>query len=195
MRPVQTITVLGAGALGRQIAYLAARASYRTILDDISGQIIERALDEISEMAEAEVRSGRLDSAEVEALLGHIEPEKALDHAAAEADFIIEAVPEDLETKIEVYTLIDRAAPPHCVFAGATSAWSVAEVASLTYRAPQVLGMRFAEPVLAARLLGLVKGPETSADAVAVAAQVGLRLGKEVVVVQESRVLVTDRSR
>lgn len=177
---IETITVLGAGTMGREIASLAALAGYRTILEDISGQVIDLALDEIRRTAGDKA-------------LARIEPERALDRAAAEADFLIEAVPDDMETKIEVYTIADRAAGPDCLFASTSSSLSITEIASLTYRPAQVLGMHFAIPASKAKLLELVAGLETSAETVAAAEQVGVRLGKQVVRVKESPGFITER--
>ena len=177
MTSIRTITVAGAGAKGREVAAAAARAGYRTILEDISGQVIDLALDEIRRLAGEEA-------------LARIEPERALDRAAAEADLVIEAVPDDMETKIEVYTLLDRAAGPHCIFASATSSLSITEIASLTYRPSQVLGMHFPSNT---KLLELVWGLETSHQTLAAAEQVGLRLGREVVRVKESPGLIAGR--
>lgn len=182
---IQTITVLGAGGAGRAVAYLSARAGYHTILEDLSGQVSGAALEEIRAAAEEELQAGRLVPADAAVLVARVEPEKVLERAAAQADLIIEAAPDDLETKAEVYTLIDRAAAPRCVFAS-TSPLPIAEIASLTFRAPQVVGMHFAGPPRQAKLVELVQGIETSRAAVVAVEQVARRMGKEVVLVKES---------
>ena len=190
---IQTITVLGAGSTGRGVAYLAAQAGYRTILEDISGQAIDLVLAQIGQMATQQVQAGHVDAQEAEAILRRIEPERALENAAAEADLILEAVSEDMETKIEVWTIVDRASGPHCLFASTTSSFSITEMAAVTYRAPQFLGMHFAHPVLEASLLELVRGLETSEETLAAAEQVGLGMGKTVVRVKESPGFITGR--
>lgn len=184
--PIRTITVVGAGATGRGAAYLAAQAGYRTVLEDISGQMIDLALDDIRKTAEEAVQAGRLTPGDARVLLGRIEPERELHRAAAEADLVIEAAIDDMDTKVEVYTILDRAAAPRCLFASTTSSMSISEIASVTYRAPQVLGMHFPDPVVGTKLLELVKGLETSEAALDAARQVGLRMGREVVVVKEA---------
>jgi len=165
---------VGAGAAGRSIAYLAARAGYRTILEDLSGRLIAAAVEEIRANALAEGQ-------EVRALLARVEPETVIHAAAGQADLIIEAAPDDFETKTEVYTLLDRAAPPHCVFAATTSEVPISEIASLTYRAPQVVAMRFADPIVHAKRLEILGGAETSEETLEAARQVGIRMGKLVV--------------
>jgi 3-hydroxybutyryl-CoA dehydrogenase len=186
---IETIAIVGAGPIGRQAACLGALAGYRTILEDLSGQMLEAALDEIRRAVLGVCPSGP----DSEAVLARIEPEKALDRAAAEAGLVIEAGPDDLETKIEVYAILDRAAPPQCVFASTAASLSVSEIASLTFRPQQVLGMRFATPATASKLLELVRGLETSTETLRIAEQVGLRMGREVVLVRDSPGLITDR--
>ena len=140
-RPIATITVVGAGPLGRELAGRAIQAGYRTLLEDLSGEWRRRFGDD-------------------PALTG-VEWERDLVRAASQADLILEAAPDDFETKFEVYTLLDRAAAPSCLFASTSPAWPVAEIASFTYRAPLVVGVWSGK---------LVRGPETSdlaAEAVA----------------------------
>ncbi len=171
--------------MGRSIAYLAAKAAYRTILEDLSGQLIGAAVGEIRATAQREAQDGLLSPTGVAVLLARVEPESVIYEAAGRADLIIEAAPDDLETKTEVYTLIDRAAPPRCIFAATTSAMPISEIASMTYRMPQVLAMLFSDPIVPAQRLEILKSAGTSEESVEAARQVGIRMGKQVVVVEE----------
>ncbi len=173
---LRTIVVLGAGAEARSIAYLAAKAGYRTILEDLSGQMAGAAMEEIRARAQEE---------RAEDLLERLETGTAIDEAAGRAELIIEAAPDDFETKTEIYTLIDRASPPGCIFAATTSMVPISEIAALTYRAPQVLAMRFSDPIVEAKRLEIVRCPETSDETVQAAGEVGRRMGKQVVVLRE----------
>ena len=103
-----------------------------------------------------------------------------------DADLVLEAVPEDLDTKIEVFTQLDQAAPPHTILASTSSSLSITEMASVTYRASQFLGMHFSHPAHRTRLLELVRGLETSEQTLDAAEAVGQRMGKETVWVRES---------
>ena len=190
---VKTIAVIGAGLMGRGIALVAAVAGYRTVLEDISGQMLEQALAEIGANLEEAVARGKMTRAEADAALAHIRPETVIHHSVREADLVIEAVPEDLESKIEVFTQLDQAAPPHTIFASNTSALSITEIASVTYRPQQFLGMHFFNPVHKMKLLELVQGLETSAETLDVAEAVGRRMGKETVRVRESPGFITSR--
>jgi len=162
----QAITVVGAGPLGRRIACLTAGAGYRTILLDLTGRLLDRAMTEI-----------RL--ATGPGVLSRIEPERSLDRAATEADFLLETAPDDLETKVEVYTLMDRLARPHCIFAATSRSIPIAEIAALTYRPGRVLGM-----ILEDRF-ELVRGPATSEETWSLAVQLARNVDKAKMAKQE----------
>ena len=99
---------------------------------------------------------------------------------------MIEAVPEEMESKIEIFTLLDKLCRPGTILASNTSSLSVTEIASVTYRAPKCVGMHFFNPVHKMKLLEIVRALETDDETIAAAAEVGTRMGKEVVVIKES---------
>jgi 3-hydroxybutyryl-CoA dehydrogenase len=98
---------------------------------------------------------------------------------------VIEAVPEEMESKIEIFILLDKICRPATILAANTSALSVAEIASVTYRASRVLGMRFADPVHEMAQLEIVRAPATDEKTVAACREVGRRMGKQVVVIDD----------
>jgi len=106
---------------------------------------------------------------------------------------VIEAVPEDMKIKFDTYTRLDRACPAHTLFASNTSSLSITEMAAVTKRAPNFLGMHFFNPVHKMKLLEIVTGLETSPGAVETASAVGRQMGKEVVVIKESPGMITSR--
>ena len=178
---VKTITVVGAGVMGRGLALAASAAGYHTVLEDISGQMLKAALADIYAYVNEEVEAGRMSGAAAEAALARIRPETVIHLSVREADLVLEAVPEDLDTKIEVFTQLDQAAPPHTILASTSSSLSITEMASVTYRATQFLGMHFSHPAHRTRLLELVRGLETSEETLEAAEAVGQRMGKETV--------------
>ncbi len=190
---VKTIAVVGAGQMGRGIALAAAAGGYQTVLEDISGQMVEKALAEIRATLDEAIARGKTTRAEADGALARLRPETMIHAAVREADLIIEAVPEDIETKIEVFTQLDPAAPPHTIFASNTSSLSITEMASVTYRPKQFLGMHFFNPVHKMKLLELVRGLETSPETMDTAEAVGRRMGKEPVRVRESPGFITSR--
>jgi len=189
----KTIAVLGAGIMGRGIAYASAVGGFRTILQDLEGAALEKAVDDISASLEKGVALGKVDGATATAAHKRLTITRELQQAACEADLVIEAVPESMTLKVEIFATLDRVAPRHALLASNTSSLSITEMAAVTDRAPQVLGMHFFNPVPRMRLLEVVRGLETSDAAIAAACEVGVAMGKECVVVRESPGFVTSR--
>jgi 3-hydroxybutyryl-CoA dehydrogenase len=190
---VHTITVLGAGIMGRGIAYASAWGGYRTVLQDLSQEALDRATSEITALFEKGVATGRLAEADAVAARKRISTARALEESAREADLVIEAVPESIDLKVQIFTALDRATRPGAVLASNTSSLSITEMAAVTKRPQHVLGMHFFNPVHRMKLLEVVRGLETGDDAVATALMVGEKMGKEGVVVRESPGFVTSR--
>ena len=192
-RAIRNITVVGAGLMGRGIALASAAGGYPTVLEDISGQMLDKALAEIRGILDEGVARGKTARADADAALARLRPETVLHAAVRDADLIIEAVPEDMDTKVEVYTQLDSAAPPHTIFASNTSSLSITEMAAVTYRPHQFLGMHFFNPVHKMKLLELVRALETTDEAMAAAEEVGRRMGKQTVRVREAPGFITSR--
>jgi 3-hydroxybutyryl-CoA dehydrogenase len=190
---VQTIAVLGAGIMGRGVAYAAALGGYRTLLQDADAAILEKGLGEVSALLEKGVATGKVAGADAVAAQKRLAAARSAEEAARGADLVIEAVPERIELKVELFAALDRLAPAHAVLATNTSSLSVTEMASATRRPAQVVGMHFFNPVHRMRLLEVVRALETSSETVAAAVAVGERMGKECVVVRESPGFVTSR--
>ncbi|TMQ47860.1 MAG: 3-hydroxyacyl-CoA dehydrogenase [Candidatus Eisenbacteria bacterium] len=189
----KTIAVLGAGIMGRGIAYAAAVGGFRTILQDVESAMLEKAVGEISATLEKGVALGKVDGAQAAAAHKCLTTTRELAEAARAADLAIEAVPEKMALKVEIFGSLDRIAPRHALLASNTSSLSITEMAAATGRAPQVLGMHFFNPVPRMKLLEVVRGLETSDAAIAAACDVGAAMGKECVVVRESPGFVTSR--
>lgn len=190
---VKTIAVIGAGTLGRGIAQAAALAGYRTILEDLLPSSLRRAESEIRAELEHEFEQGTLSEAERTAALKRLQYADGIDEAVAEADVVIEAVPEELDSKLEIFTTLDKMAPPRTVIASVTFSLSLTELAGMTYRARRCVGMRFLHPVSSMKLLEVTRALETDEESVAVAVSVARRLGKEPIVVRESAGSITAR--
>jgi 3-hydroxybutyryl-CoA dehydrogenase len=190
---VRTIAVVGAGTMGRGIAHVAALGGYRTILEDLLPNALRRAEGEIRAGLDQAVTLGKVSADNAHAALARLEYAGSIEQAAREADLVIEAVPEELESKIEIFTLLDKVCRPGTILASNTSSLSITEIASLTYRAKQCVGMHFFNPVHKMKLLEVVRALETDDDTLATAAEVGRRMGKEVVVIKESPGFITSR--
>src|ERR1700740_568821 len=190
---VKTIGVIGAGTMGRGIAYAAALGGYRTILEDVMPETLAKGLEWIRQSLEEGVQRGKVEAAARDAALASIETSSSVENVCREADFLIEAVPEEMELKLELFTLFDKFAKPKAILASNTSSLSVAEMAEMTYRPELCVGMHFFNPVPKMRLIEVVKAPKTSEETIAVCREVGGRMGKEVVVVRESPGFITTR--
>jgi 3-hydroxybutyryl-CoA dehydrogenase len=190
---VKTIAVIGAGTMGRGIAHAAALGGYRTILEDLLPNALRRAETEIRANLDKAVKLNKVTAADADAAFRRLEYAGSVEEAAREADLVIEAVPEEMESKIEIFTLLDKICRPTTILASNTSSLSVTEIASVTYRARKCVGMHFFNPVHKMKLLEVVRALETDEETLATAVDVGKRMGKEVVVIKESPGFITSR--
>jgi 3-hydroxybutyryl-CoA dehydrogenase len=183
---VGTIAVIGAGRVGRGIAQVAALGGYRTILEDLLPNALRRAESEIRDSLDQVVDSSRVSFEAARIAFSRLEFAGSVEEAARLADLVIEAVPEELESKIEMFTLLDKICRPGTILASHLSSLSITEISRVTYRAKNCLGMRFAEPVDREKRLEVIPGQETDDATLAAAVEVGRRMGKDVVVVKDS---------
>ena len=184
MAEIRTIAVIGGGTPGREIAYASVLGGYRTILEDILPASLRNAAAGLREHLARAADVGTVSDSEANAAFSRMEYAATVEQAAREADLVIEAVPDEMESKIEIFTLLDKICRPATILASNTTSLSVTEIASVTYRAPKILGMRFANGS-ASKLLEMVRGRETSDETIAACAEVARRLGREVAVVAD----------
>ena len=140
MGQVKTVAVIGAGTMGRGIAHVAALGGYRTILEDLLPTSLRKAESEIRINLEKAVELGKVSAADAGAAATRLEYAGSVEEAAREADLVIEAVPEEMESKIEIFTLLDKICRPDTILASNTSSFSITEIASVTYRAKKCVG-------------------------------------------------------
>src|SRR5450755_607683 len=193
MADVRTIAVIGAGIMGRGIAHAAALGGYRTILEDILPTTLRKAETEIRTNLDKAVELGKVTPDEAERAFKRLEYAPSVEQAAREADLVIEAVPEEMESKLEIFTLLDKVCRPTTIISSNTSSLSITEISSVTYRAPKCVGMHFFNPVHKMKLLEIVRALETDDETLAAAVDVGKHMGKEVVVIKESPGFITSR--
>lgn len=179
--------------MGRGIAHVAALGGYRTILEDILPASLRKAESEIRANLDKGVELGKLEKSAADAAFSRIQLVGSVEEAAREADLVIEAVPEEMDSKIEIFTLLDKICRPGTILASNTSSLSVTEIASVTYRPRKCVGMHFFNPVHKMKLLEVVRALETDDETIAAATEVGRRMGKEVVVIKESPGFITSR--
>jgi 3-hydroxyacyl-CoA dehydrogenase len=176
-RPIARGAVIGAGTMGGGIAMCFANAGIPVTIVETGRDLLQRGLDRMAGNYRTTVARGGLDAAEMERRMGLISGVTELD-AAGEADVVIEAVFEEMDAKKRVFADLDRLAKPDALLATNTSTLDVDEIARSTARPDHVLGMHFFSPANVMRLLEVVRGAQTSFDALATAIALGRRLGK-----------------
>jgi 3-hydroxybutyryl-CoA dehydrogenase len=190
---VSRIAVLGAGLMGRGIAHAAAASGFETTLIDVLKEALDRALAHIGQDLDEGVSRGKLTAEAASAARGRVCVATDLETSVREADFVIEAVPEDIRLKLDTFARLDRACRPEVVLATNTSALSVTEIASAVRAPGRVVGMHFFNPVPRMKLVEVVRALETSPETLAATEELARRLGKETVVVKDSAGFVTSR--
>ena len=187
VRPaVHAISVIGAGKVGRRIALAAALGGYRTILEDLLPNALRRAGTELRSSLDQAVLAGKISASTADAAFSRVEFAGSVEDAAREADLVIEAGPEEMESKIEIFTLLDKICRPGTILVSNLDSLSITEIARVTYRAKNCLGMRFTDLTENGSRLEIIRGLETDDETVATMAEVGRRMGREVVVVKDT---------
>ncbi len=183
---VSRVAVVGAGTMGRGIAYVAALAKLHVDLIEVQPPVLAAGLDAIANMFDEGVRRGKLAAQDRGAILGRVHGTDNLADGVRQADLLIEAVPENLELKRAVFRSVDEYSPSHAILATNTSSLSVGSIAEATRRPERVVGMHFFNPPHVLKLLEVVRGPRTDDVTIAGAVEVARRMGKEPILVKDS---------
>jgi 3-hydroxybutyryl-CoA dehydrogenase len=190
---VKTIAVIGAGTMGRGIAYAAALGGFHTVLEDVDDSVVAKALSWICDAFEEGVRRGKVTPAERDTALPLISTSRVVQEAIRDADVIIEAVPEELKMKLELFSLFDKFAKPNCIFASNTSSLSISDFTGARRARDRCIGMHFFNPVPKMKLVEIVRTSHTSDETVAICCEVAARMQKETVIVHEAPGFITTR--
>lgn len=187
-KEIKKIAVVGAGAMGAQMAGVFSRVGgYAVNLIDISEDVVKKGLNSIEEGLERFfVAKGKMTEEEKKTITDRINGYTSIKEAGKDVDFVIEAVPEVLRLKQETFKILDENAPQGVILASNTSMLNITEIASATKRPELVIGMHFFNPVALMKLVEVVKGAGTSEEAVAVAVALAQKLGKEPVVCRDT---------
>ena len=155
--------------------------------------MLQQGLAYVRETLEEGIARGKVTPLQKEQALACLGSAGSVEEACREADLVIEAAPEEMELKVDIFCILDKFAKPGAIFASNTSSLSITEIAAVTCRPEKCVGMHFFNPVPKMKLLEIVRALETSEDTLATCREVGRRMGKEVVVVRESPGFVTSR--
>ena len=187
------VVVIGAGTMGHGIAQVSAAAGCTVTLVDTRSELVEHGRTRIAANLAEGVRRGKLTAADREATLARVGTATDIRSAARGADLVIEAVPERMALKREIFTALDEAAAEDALLASNTSSLSISEMQAATRRPQRMLGLHFFNPVHINRLVEIVRGRGTSEDAIARALGFVARIGKEAIVVNDSPGFATSR--
>lgn len=189
---IKTIAVIGAGTMGAGIAQVAAQAGFEVILRDLEDNFVQRGLVGINKNLGRAVDKGRLEKAQAEEIAGRIRGTTNIEDLK-KADFVIEAIAENIAFKKELFEELERVCGKETIFASNTSGLSITEMAASTKRAAKVIGMHFFNPVPVMKLVEVIKGAETSEETLETVMELALKMGKEPVKVSEAPLFVVNR--
>ena len=190
---IARITVLGSGTMGSGIAQVAATYGFKTILNDISDDLLAAALQKIQARLDRAVQRGRITEEERKAALENLSTSVDFDAAVAGADYLIEAVPEKLDIKRDLFDRAQSVAPDHCFLGTNTSTMMISDIAASLQDRSKLIGIHFFNPVPAMRLIEVVMGPDTSEAAYEATLEIARRMKKETVRVKQSPGFATSR--
>jgi 3-hydroxybutyryl-CoA dehydrogenase len=189
---IATIGVVGAGTMGNGIAHVFARSSFAVTLCDVEQKLLDGAIETITKNLGREVVKNKITAADKSAALERITT--TLDRPKlADCDFIVEAATERFEIKAELFRELDRICRPGVILASNTSSISITKLAALTKRPDKVTGMHFFNPVPVMKLVEVIRGLETSDETFQIVRDLGLKLEKTPVEVNDAPGFVSNR--
>ena len=174
---IKKVCVVGAGTMGHQIALQCAVHEYEVHLVDISKEALVKSREKITAVLEGRTSRGKISSDSMQKSLSRISYASDLGKAAAEADFVIEAVSEDAKVKRQVFSQLDRVCPPRTILATNSSSIKCSALADATNRREKVLNMHFLNPVWVRPLVEVMGSINTSKESIQTTVQLGQRIG------------------
>ncbi|WXG43553.1 MAG: 3-hydroxyacyl-CoA dehydrogenase family protein [Promethearchaeati archaeon SRVP18_Atabeyarchaeia-1] len=190
---IKNVTVLGAGLMGSGIAQVCAQAGMNVVMRDISDEFVNKGLKGIKDALEKGVSKGKLKREDADATVSRIKGTTDLAKAVSEATLIIEAIPEDMKLKREVYKEVTKSAKEDAVIASNTSTLSVTEMATNVTHPEKFIGLHFFNPAPIMKLLEIVRGKKTSDETVQFARDFANKVGKTPVVCIDSPGFIANR--
>lgn len=190
---ISTVAVIGAGTMGHGIAQVAAAAGCQVRLFDVRAELVEAGLAKVRANLDAGVARGKVTEAQRAMTLSNLRGEPELQAAVAGAQLVVEAVPEKLELKQELFGKVAAVVGDAAILATNTSSLSVTAIASAVPAPERVVGTHFFNPVHVMKLLELVVGEKTAPGVLEAVKHWGAKLGKDCIVVRDSPGFATSR--
>jgi 3-hydroxybutyryl-CoA dehydrogenase len=189
---IKKMAVLGAGQMGNGITQVAACAGIEVVMIDIQQDFVDRGVATIEKSLAKLVSKERMTQEDADAARSRIST--AIDRSAcADADLVVEAVPEILDLKLSIFSELDGICKPDCILATNTSSISISEIAAATSRPSKVIGMHFMNPVPIMKLVEVINGKETSEDVTATVLSAAEKMGKIPLMCNDSPGFVSNR--
>lgn len=179
------VGIIGCGQMGSGIAQVAAQAGYPVLSHEMSEELFEKGLRNITRLLDRAIEKGKLDSPTKDKILGHISGTTELSDMA-DCDIIIEAVTEDMTTKREIFKELDGICKPETIFASNTSSLPISDLAAVTKRRDKFIGLHFFNPVPVMKLVELVRTIDSSQEAIEAGKAFAESVGKMVVMAKDS---------
>jgi 3-hydroxybutyryl-CoA dehydrogenase len=189
---IQKIAVLGAGQMGNGITQVAACAGFDVTMLDIKQEYVDRGISSIEKSLAKLVSKERMTQQDADAARARIS--SGIDRSVcSDCDLVIEAVPEILSLKIEIFKELDQICKPDCILASNTSSISITEIAAATNRPDKVIGMHFMNPVPIMKLVEIINGKDTSEETNTAVIQASEQMGKTALSCNDSPGFVSNR--
>lgn len=189
---IKTITVVGAGLMGSGIAQVAAQAGYKVNIIDISQEFVDRGVANINKLLQGKVSKGKLSEEGKEQIMARISPGTDL-AMCLEAQMVIEAVPEKMDLKKDMFRKIDSLTSAETILATNTSSLSITEIASVTKKPQNVVGMHFFSPVPVMKLVEIIPALATNTKVMDTVKEVSEKMGKTVVYANNTPGFIVNR--
>ena len=182
---VRRVAVIGAGTMGHGIAELAALAKYDVALYDINDELVQKGYQAIEWSLQKLAEKELIKEDEAKSASGRVKTFTEIPKAVHDADVVVEAAPERMALKREIFHTLDESAPAHAILASNTSSLSISEIAKATHRPGQVAGMHFFNPPVKMALVEVIKGERTSDETLELITQLAEKFGKSPVKVHK----------
>ncbi len=189
----RVVAVIGAGTMGAGIAQVCAQAGWSTRLYDAFSDGLEAGMERIDAFWDKGIARGKTTAEQKSEWAGNLSACPDLAEAVSDADLVIEAVPEILELKQQIFAQLDQLAPSHAILGTNTSGLKISDIAKATKRPDMVIGMHFFNPVPIMKLLELVRHEEVSDSTIEFAQEIGAEMGKSCILVNDVPGFATSR--
>ncbi|MEM3406705.1 MAG: 3-hydroxyacyl-CoA dehydrogenase [Nitrososphaerota archaeon] len=179
------ISIIGAGVMGHGIAQIFAMNNFNVFLVDINKEALKKAIEQIRWSLKKFSEKKIIKEEEINKILSRIKTLTSIEEAAKNSDFIVEAVPEKIDLKKQIFKILDENAPKHAILATNTSSLSITEISEVTKRPEKVIGMHFFNPPQLMKLVEVIKGKNTSEETIKYTIELCEKIGKKPILVKK----------